>query len=64
MKIGNAEFNVEVVSTMTRDQFINKFKGRIKYDINQAADLLDGFFKKEFCEEVKQSKPRRRRKSK
>ena len=64
MKIGNAEFNVDAISTMTREQFISSFKGKIKYDINQAADLLDKYFKKEFCEEVKQSKPKRRRKSK
>ena len=68
MKIGNAEFNLEQISKYTREEFIATFKGKGKFDINQAADLLDKHFKKEEVKEVVEEsveeKPKRRRKRK
>jgi hypothetical protein len=62
MKIGNFEFNVDAMSGVTREEFITKYKGWLKADINYAADLLDRYFKKE--EVVVEEKPKRRRKRK
>jgi hypothetical protein len=66
MKIGNFEFNVDAMSNVTREEFIARYKGKLKADINYAADLLDRYFKKEevVVEEVQVEKPKRRRKRK
>jgi len=64
MKIGNTEFNVMAMSNMTREEFVNRYKGKLKADINYAADLLNNYFKQEVVQEVVQEKPKRRRKRK
>lgn len=47
MKIANIEFNVNAMANVTREEFIERYQGRLKADINYAADLLDRYFKKE-----------------
>ena len=70
MKISNVEFNVDALSGTTREEFISVYKGKLKADINYAADLLDRYFKKEevvlerLQNESQEDKPKRRRKRK
>lgn len=62
MKIGTASFNVEALKEMTKDEFLQRYSGKIQ-DAPDVAKQLNKYFKKEVIEE-KEYKPKRRRKSK
>ena len=64
MKIANIEFNVDSLSKITRDQFVNLYKGKLMADINKSADFLNEYFKKEevvYNTEVEEAPKRKRR---
>ena len=52
MKIGNASFNTESLSKMTKQQFIERYAGKIGTDVNAAAEKLNEYFMEEIKEEV------------
>jgi len=45
MKIGNTSFNMEAINGMTKEEFLEKYEGRI-FDIKAVADTLNRYFKK------------------
>ena len=47
MKIGNASFNTESLSKMTRKQFVERYAGKIGSDVNAAAEKLSEYFMEE-----------------
>lgn len=67
MRIGNTDLNLESLSGMTREEFIEKFSGRLNTDINAAAEKLSSYFKQEevveevILEEVQDDAPKKKR---
>jgi hypothetical protein len=75
MRIGNTSFNVESLGAITKEQFIERYKGKINVDINEAAKQLEKHFRVEvefvqvdledsIDEVLSESKPKKKRRRK
>lgn len=71
MKLGNTSFNPDQFALVTKEQFVEQYKGKLDYDVHLAYDIIQKAIevkevvKETFCEAVKDAQtPNNRKQSK